>query len=54
MFSPITIKYLSWDWPGVFRHPMLHLMPAVALGEHFDAKLGCPTKELYRMAGAAL
>jgi hypothetical protein len=52
MFSPMTIKYLSSDWPGVFRHQMLHLMPAAALGEHFDAKLGCPTKELYGMAGA--
>jgi hypothetical protein len=52
MFSPMTIRYLSSDWPGVFRHQMLHLMPAEALGEHFDAKLGCPTKELYGMAGA--
>jgi hypothetical protein len=52
MFSPMTIKYLSSDWPGVFRHQMLHLMPAAAMGEHFDAKLGCPTKELYGMAGA--
>ena len=31
---------------------MLHLMPADELGEHFDPKLGCPTKELYGMAGA--
>jgi IS5 family transposase len=52
MFSPMTIKYLSSDWPGVFRGQMLHLMPVDALGEHFDAKLGCPTKELYGMAGA--
>ena len=28
MFSPMTIKYLSSDWPGVFRYQMLHLMPA--------------------------
>ena len=54
MFSPMTIKYLSSDWPGVFRHQMLHLMPAAALGEHFDAKFGCPTKELYGMAGTIL
>jgi hypothetical protein len=26
-------------------------MPAAELGAHFDAKLGCPTKELYGMAG---
>jgi len=52
MFSPMTIKFLSSDWPGIFRGQMLHLMPADALGEHFDGKLGCPTKELYGMAGA--
>ena len=52
MFSPMTIKYLSSEWPGVFRCQMLHLMPAAALGKRFDAKLGCPTKELYGMAGA--
>src|ERR1035437_10987042 len=48
MFSPMTLKYLSSDWPGVFRHQMLHLMPADALGKHFSQMLGCPTKELYR------
>ena len=52
MFSPMTLKYLSSDWPGVFRHQMLHLMPAEALGKHFSQVLGCPTKELYGMAGA--
>jgi hypothetical protein len=52
MFSPMTIKHLSSDWPGVFRGQMLHLMPADAFGENFDPKLGCDTKELYGMAGA--
>jgi len=52
MFSPMTIKYLTSDWPGVFRGQMLHLMPADALGEHFSDRVGCPTKELYGMAGA--
>lgn len=51
MFSPMTIKYLRSDWPGVFRAQMLHLMPAQELGEHFHPTLGCPTKELYSMAG---
>ena len=51
MFSPMTIKFLRSDWPGLFRTQMLHLMPAEKLGEHFDPKLGCPTKELYGMAG---
>ena len=56
MFSPMTIKYLSSDWPGVFRYSRrtsgLHLMPAEALGKHFSDQVGCPTKELYGMAGA--
>lgn len=52
MFSPMTIKHLSSDWPGVFRGQMLHLMPADALGEHFSDRVGCHTKELYGMAGA--
>lgn len=52
MFSPMTLKYLSSDWPGVFRFQMLHLMPAEALGKHFSDQVGCPTKELYGMAGA--
>jgi len=52
MFSPMTIKYLSSDWPGIFRGQMLQLMPADALGEHFSNQVGCHTKELYGMAGA--
>lgn len=52
MFSPMTIKFLRGDWPGLFRTQMLHLMPAGELGKHFDPRLGCPTKELYAMAGA--
>ena len=54
MFSPMTLKYLRSDWPGLFRKQMLHLMPAAALGKHFDPVLGCRTKELYGMAGAIL
>lgn len=52
VFSPLAIKHLRSDWPGLFRTQMLHLMPAEELGEHFEAKLGCHTKELYGMAGA--
>ena len=52
MFSAMTIKYLSSDWPGVFRDQMLHLMPAEALGKHFSDQVGCHTKEPYGMAGA--
>jgi len=52
MFSPMTLKFLRGDWPGLFRAQVLHLMPAEALGESFHETLGCPTKELYGMAGA--
>ncbi len=51
MFSPMTLKRLADGWPGLFRSQMLRLMPARELGEHFDPKRGCPTKELYGMAG---
>jgi hypothetical protein len=51
MFSPMTLAFLRGDWPGLFRGQMLHLMPVRELGEHFHPHLGCPTKELYGMAG---
>jgi len=52
MFSPMAIKYMRQDWPGLFRTQILHLMPAGKIAEHFHPTLGCPTKELYSMAGA--
>lgn len=52
MFSPMAVQYMQQDWPGLFRHQILHLMPADKLGERFHPTLGCPTKELYSMAGA--
>lgn len=54
MFSPKTIKFLSSNWPAVFRLQILHLMPAAILGKHFDPAIGSPIKELYGMAGALL
>ena len=51
MFSPMTLKLLRGDWPGLFRTQILQLMPARELGEHFHPSLGCRTKELYGMAG---
>lgn len=50
VFSPMTIKYLSSEWPGLFRMQMLHLMPANELGRHFDPTRGCRSKEL-RLVG---
>jgi hypothetical protein len=52
MFSPMAIKMLANDWPAIFRKQLLHLMPVGKLADHFHPTLGCPTKELYGMAGA--
>jgi len=52
MFSPMAIRYMREDWPGLFRAQILHLMPVGKIAEHFHPALGCPTKELYSMAGA--
>jgi len=52
MFSPMAIKYMRQDWPGLFRTQILHLMPVGKIAENFHPTLGCPTKELYSMAGA--
>jgi hypothetical protein len=42
------------DWPGVFRHVILELMPVGELGSHLHPTLGRPSKELYAMAGLML
>ena len=52
MFSPMAIKYMRQDWPGLFRTQILHFMPVGKIAENFHPILGCPTKELYSMAGA--
>jgi len=52
MFSPMAIKYMRQDWPGLFRTQILHLMPVGKLAEHFHPTMGCLTKELYSMSGA--
>ena len=47
-------QWLEEEWPGVFRHVILELMPVEALREHFHPDLGRPTRELYSMAGLIL
>ena len=42
------------DWPGVFQHVILELMPADELGSHLHATMGRHSKELYSMAGLIL
>ena len=49
-----TRKRLLDNWPGVFRHVILELMPVDAISGHFDPVMGRPTKELYSMAGLIL
>jgi hypothetical protein len=51
LFSPMAVKYMREDWPGLFRTQILHLMPVAKIAEHFHPTSGCPTKELYSMAG---
>ena len=57
-FNPVltdqTQRLLLDDWPGVFRHVILELMPAEQLGGHLHATMGRPSKELYSMAGLLL
>ncbi len=47
----LGLQRIRAGWQGVFRHVLLHLMPAHQLGEHFHPQLGRPTKELYSVAG---
>jgi len=50
-FSPMALRYMNADWPGLFRGQLLHVMPVKELAERFDPIMGAPTKELYSMAG---
>jgi hypothetical protein len=47
-------KRLLDDWPGMFRHVTLELMPVTELGSHLHDTMGRPSKELYSMAGLIL
>lgn len=49
-----TRQRLLDNWPGVFRHVILELMPVDVISGHFNPVLGRPTKELYSMAGLIL
>jgi hypothetical protein len=54
VLTPKTQQALVQDWPGVFRHVILVLMPVDTLREHFHPRWGRPTRELYSMAGLLL
>jgi len=51
MFSPMALKWMRRGWPHVFRTWILKLMPVREVAKHFNARIGCPTKELFAMAG---
>ena len=51
VFSPMALRYMNKDWPGLFRSQLLQVMPVKELAERFDPIMGAPTKELYSMAG---
>jgi hypothetical protein len=51
VLTPKARKRLLSDWPGVFRHVILELMPVKSVGSSFHPSLGRPSKELYSMAG---
>jgi hypothetical protein len=47
-------QWLEENWPGVFRHVILELLPVETLRQHFHPAWGRPTRELYSMAGLIL
>jgi hypothetical protein len=51
VLSGMARRRILTGWQGVFRAVVLKLLPVRQLAEHFSADMGCPTKELYSMAG---
>lgn len=51
VLSEMARRRILSGWQGVFRAVVLKLLPVKQLAEHFSADRGCPTKELYSMAG---
>ena len=51
VLSEMARRRILTGWQGVFRAVVLKLLPVKQLAEHFSADMGCPTKELYSMAG---
>ena len=51
VLSAMARRRILTGWQGVFRAVVLKLLPVGPLAGHFSADTGCPTKELYSMAG---
>jgi hypothetical protein len=51
VLSEMARHRILTGWQGVFRTVVLELLPVKELAQHFSETMGCPTKELYSMAG---
>ena len=51
VLSEMARRRILTGWQGVFRSVVLKLLPVKELARHFSVDMGCPTKELYSMAG---
>ena len=51
MLAPAVLDRLRQGWQGVMRHVILELLPVGVLADRRHETLGCPTKELYAVAG---
>src|SRR5687767_13294430 len=44
-------KALETGWAGLFRTQVLRNLPVARVGQHFSARMGAPTKDLYVALG---
>ena len=51
VLSDMARKRIAHGWQGLVRTVVLKMLPVSTLAEHFSPDNGCPTKELYSMAG---
>ena len=51
VLSDMARRRIQVSWPGVFRVLVLQELPVAAIARHFSEHFGCPTKELFSMAG---
>ena len=51
VLSAMARRRIMSGWQGLVRTVVLELLPVKELSRHFSADMGCPTKELYSMAG---
>lgn len=48
------IKRLKNSWAGIFHEHILPVLPVTKLKDHYDLKMGRPSKELYTVFGACV